>query len=727
MFDPLHKWLGIPPSEQPPNHYRLLGLALFESDPEVIDAAADKQLSFLHDLTNGEHAGAAEQLSNQVSAARLCLLNEDKKRVYDETLQSKKEQSPPPIPESYDLVPANETGQSPPPIASVRNESPRGRNSRARTKLRRSYWIYSLIPCAIALCLVAIGIWSGRFVLDFNRLKPLGIDVVSENTQPPKVEVTPQNTTPRSTDKVMIEPDVEPEQSTSASEPAPEPSPSDPKPTVPKGSGNLGDLMHQQGQSVEADKSKHPLPSTEELKEKRALISELYKSEYTKAKSPAQKVELGKLMHREGQSTTDDPVGRFELWRISREILTREGEFALALGIVDNFDDHYQSIDVTELKSESLIDSAKQVGRSQVKDYLESVGELISRCLQEERFGLANQMISQAYEHLRSKMKVSERTELERFESRVQLVELVHTEYKTGLEKLTETEDDPQANQQVGRYLCLIREQWDQGLKHLASGTEPKLRAAAVTEISSRDDADSALAIADGWMDAATIASQEFEQENLRVRALAWYLRAEGETKGLEQKKVEVRIDELKKMLPDEAIARASGEVVEPSGSAVVGYRLKTSADSKSDFANRRGNTFNIGMGTRRDGRGEAMGGIELQGVKSVKVTGSASEDSIQKVDNLSKAGFVIDYHTPGGYVRRVFLGLGMEPGREFTESPPWGTETKPETVTDIGKSFTYDIDLTRWAPPTWDERCWFTIYMQNAGPNRWFNATVSW
>ncbi len=36
-FAPYHKWLGIPPADQPANHYRLLGLNLFESDPDVID------------------------------------------------------------------------------------------------------------------------------------------------------------------------------------------------------------------------------------------------------------------------------------------------------------------------------------------------------------------------------------------------------------------------------------------------------------------------------------------------------------------------------------------------------------------------------------------------------------------------------------------------------------------------------------------------------------------
>ena len=32
-FDAYHRWLGIPSKDQPPNHYRLLTLEPFESDP----------------------------------------------------------------------------------------------------------------------------------------------------------------------------------------------------------------------------------------------------------------------------------------------------------------------------------------------------------------------------------------------------------------------------------------------------------------------------------------------------------------------------------------------------------------------------------------------------------------------------------------------------------------------------------------------------------------------
>ena len=39
-IDPYYRWLGIPTGEQPPNHYRLLGIQLFEKDPDVMENAA---------------------------------------------------------------------------------------------------------------------------------------------------------------------------------------------------------------------------------------------------------------------------------------------------------------------------------------------------------------------------------------------------------------------------------------------------------------------------------------------------------------------------------------------------------------------------------------------------------------------------------------------------------------------------------------------------------------
>ncbi len=55
-FDPYHQWLGIPRAEQPPNHYRLLSVPLFEPDPAVIENAADRQMAHLRVFQAGKHS-----------------------------------------------------------------------------------------------------------------------------------------------------------------------------------------------------------------------------------------------------------------------------------------------------------------------------------------------------------------------------------------------------------------------------------------------------------------------------------------------------------------------------------------------------------------------------------------------------------------------------------------------------------------------------------------------
>lgn len=86
-FDPYHKWLGIPPTDQPANHYRLLGLNLFESDPDVIDVATEQRVVYLRQCATGQHIAESQKLLNEVAAARLCLLNAQKKREYDQRLR----------------------------------------------------------------------------------------------------------------------------------------------------------------------------------------------------------------------------------------------------------------------------------------------------------------------------------------------------------------------------------------------------------------------------------------------------------------------------------------------------------------------------------------------------------------------------------------------------------------------------------------------------------------
>lgn len=88
-IDPYYKWLGIPPQQQPPNHYRLLAINLFEGDPDVIEAAADRQMAHVRTYQTGPHGDVSQKILNELSAARLCLLDKEKKAVYDGELRAR--------------------------------------------------------------------------------------------------------------------------------------------------------------------------------------------------------------------------------------------------------------------------------------------------------------------------------------------------------------------------------------------------------------------------------------------------------------------------------------------------------------------------------------------------------------------------------------------------------------------------------------------------------------
>ena len=56
-FDPYYTWLGIAPRDQPPTHYRLLGIDAFENNAEVIENAAESALEHHLGMTCDPVAG----------------------------------------------------------------------------------------------------------------------------------------------------------------------------------------------------------------------------------------------------------------------------------------------------------------------------------------------------------------------------------------------------------------------------------------------------------------------------------------------------------------------------------------------------------------------------------------------------------------------------------------------------------------------------------------------
>lgn len=152
-FDPYYFWLGIPPKDQPPNHYRLLGLDLFESNATAIDNAAERQMIHLRQISTGPRGKIAQELLNQVARARITLLDPAKKAEYDGQLRK----PPPDAPAAAGPPSRSRAGESPAdaPVPPASPPPIRTSHRSASQRSTRSYQ-YAAIGVLIGLCVIAV-------------------------------------------------------------------------------------------------------------------------------------------------------------------------------------------------------------------------------------------------------------------------------------------------------------------------------------------------------------------------------------------------------------------------------------------------------------------------------------------------------------------------------------------------------------------------------------------
>lgn len=145
-FDPYYRWLGIPPEEQPPDFYRLLGVQRFEPDQNLIESAADRQIVYVRTFALGPNSDVSQRLLSELAWAKTHLLNPVKRAEYDAELRSKFAEQPRaastlPVPVP---PPVRQSGETPLPTDSV---------SRSATQ-RTSIWKMGIVAAALLAAVI---------------------------------------------------------------------------------------------------------------------------------------------------------------------------------------------------------------------------------------------------------------------------------------------------------------------------------------------------------------------------------------------------------------------------------------------------------------------------------------------------------------------------------------------------------------------------------------------
>jgi hypothetical protein len=597
-FDVYHKWLGIPPAEQPPNHYRLLGIAKFEGDADVIETAAEQRMTLVRSRQTGKYAAESQKLLNEIAAARVELLQPDRKQAYDATLRSPPPESlRSPPPESLRLAASQKKAARPlpraaaltsptsisPPAVVVQPPAP-AQPSRTKSQLP----LIASIGGVVVLLVVG-GLIAAPFLLRGPQRttasssgSPEPAPPVPKPAEPaapaptPAVAPAPASATPP-TDPPPAEPEFSPPgdtespaetaaspatsaEATAATQPKEPPADSPVPPPAEETSPTDSPAL----QPLEARSPVRPaVPDVAELEKARAAVREIYAAQFAAAKTPEQKSRLAGEILGQAQVTFDDPAGKYVLLDTARRVGEQAGDLRLTLRACDQLAESFD-VSVIPLK-ESALDACRKTAR-QAAELQQLASESLAVADEAVKAGdypAAQRLAAAAGEAAR---KSRDRDLALRAAARAKEINQLAAAFAKAGEAFDRLKADPQdaaSHLVVGKFLCFDKGEWTVGLAHLAQGSDEELARLAKEDEAEKANSEAWLALGDGWLARAKKAEGS-ERVGAERRAAYWYRKALPTLAGLNRVKIEKALETLPKALPSEE--DASTIALEPPG-----------------------------------------------------------------------------------------------------------------------------------------------------------------
>src|SRR5258708_5433831 len=121
---------------------------------------------------------------------------------------------------------------------------------------------------------------------------------------------------------------------------------------------------------------------------------------------------------------------------------------------------------------------------------------------------------------------------------------------KSTLATLARTPDDPAANLEMGQFLCYVKGSWELGVRFIAKGADPAMKALAEKEIASPTDAVELAALADGWGELGDKDKSPLRKGQIVTHVTQLYAAALPGATGLLRARIEKRLGELEKASP---------------------------------------------------------------------------------------------------------------------------------------------------------------------------------
>lgn len=573
-FDAYHRWLAIPPQEQPPDHYRLLGLAKFESDIDVIDTAADRQMAHVRTYQSGKYAEASQKLLNEIAAARVVLLDAEKKSAYDAGLRERIK----PLKQATSLATAQplEAALPSPKPAPVHKPAPQVPAqvavptqvaASAAPKIDASKLAPLLFAAGAGLLVLLLAAGAGAwFIFGSSEEQVVIVDPGPTYVAPPVIppvqpvddspdDVTPappipppitvvDNGKPPTDDPTPRpeQPDDPPSEPVDPVAPVGEPPAEEAPPSVPPASPISGLFAE-----TEADQ-RAALPDEATQKEKREQVDGLFA--VNSARSAAQRAAMAQKLLDTARDTKSDPAAQYVLLDMARDVAADGGQVALAMEAIDELHGGFQ-VDGLTLRAQSLAQAAPAIVQNAARNELVETGiSLVDELFAADKYVEAAKLIKSLQGVAAKTRDKEQRTKLSaRLDQGSELFK-GFKDAQAAIETLKKSPTDAAAALVAGRYYAFIKGDWQRGLVLLSLSSDAALKSLAEKEMLAPRSTEDRIALADAWLKQAGD-GKGLESDRQRARAAMWFGKVQGGLTGLAKVEVQRKLEAIGKLSID--------------------------------------------------------------------------------------------------------------------------------------------------------------------------------
>jgi hypothetical protein len=279
-----------------------------------------------------------------------------------------------------------------------------------------------------------------------------------------------------------------------------------------------------------------PLPSDDEVEKASALLKQVFKEEIErtkKADKTRSRHDLAEVLLKNASKVEGDPAPHFVLLQTARDSAAAAGDFKLAQQATETLIKVYQ-VDNLDLRRRTVVESGKELlpyYEQQNEDLRNESEQVLKLALERDHFAAAKDVFGVYAETTRRRKPGDQggsRQELQRLQAIEKEIENFKRAYASvppAIKTLQESPDDSEANYTLGAYLCLAKFQWLGGARHLAKGSNLRLKVLATEDMAPPVGP---VAMSDLANEYWALGEQEtgLFKRGLQLRAVYWYRQA---------------------------------------------------------------------------------------------------------------------------------------------------------------------------------------------------------